>query len=303
MELFGGGYLPFPAVVVSADSMQAYRGMDIGTANPHKDLLELLPHRLIDILEPSQQYTAGDFVRLAEAACKDIASSGGLPVIAGGTGFYVRSFICGMPTAPAADSALRSAVAGDLACRGTDALREELRAVDPDSASRIHPADSYRLTRAIEIVRATGRPLGDFASPKSARVDLDLLIVGIERSREELRARIDARVDGMFDDGLAREVHGMRSSGLRSDAPGMKAIGYREFFDLSPELFDLSPEAFERRTELQSVREKIKQDTRRYAKRQMTFIRALPGIRWLRPEAAPLGELVSAFLAGRQGDF
>jgi tRNA dimethylallyltransferase len=278
--------------------MQAYRGMDIGTAKPDAGLLELLPHRLIDILEPSMQYTAGDFVRLAEAACGDIATSGALPIMAGGTGFYVRSFICGMPTAPVSDPELRAAVLGDLEARGSEALREELRAVDPESASRIHPADIYRLTRAIEIVRATGRPLGDFASSKTARSEFEFLVVGIERPREELCARIETRVDAMFEAGLAREVHGLRSSGLRADAPGMKAIGYREFFDLPPELFDLSPGAFERRPELETVRERIKSDTKRYAKRQMTFFRALPGIRWMRPDAAALGELVSSFLSG-----
>ncbi|HUW39584.1 MAG TPA: tRNA (adenosine(37)-N6)-dimethylallyltransferase MiaA [Rectinemataceae bacterium] len=303
LELFGSGVAGYAstcprAVVVSADSMQVYRGMDIGTAKPGPELLARLPHRLIDILEPSQQYTAGDFVRLAESACADIAASGALPVLSGGTGFYLRSFLCGMPTAPAADAALRSEVARDLRECGAGALREELRSVDPESEGRIHPADLYRLTRAVEIVRATGRPLGAFASPESARDDFDFLVVGLERPREELYARIDARVDAMFEGGLAGEFLELRRSGFRESAPGMRAIGYREFYGLPAELFDLASELFERRPEVLALREAVKLDTRRYAKRQMTFFRALPGIRWAPPGAAALGELVSAFLAG-----
>lgn len=288
-----------PAIVVSADSMQAYRGMDIGTAKPDGPLLALLPHRLIDFLGPAEQYSVGEFVRLAEAACRDIAASGGLPVLAGGTGFYVRAFVCGMPSSPAADPATRASVASDLAARGAEALREELRGVDPRSAERISLADIYRLTRALEIVRSTGRPLGDFAPPEAPRGDFDILLLGVERPRDELYARIEVRVDSMFEAGLAREFLGLYRSGFRERAPGMRAIGYREFFDLPAALFGLPAEAFERLPELDTVRQRIKQDSRRYAKRQMTYFRSLPGIRWMPPRADELASAISAFLAAR----
>ncbi|MEI6876895.1 MAG: tRNA (adenosine(37)-N6)-dimethylallyltransferase MiaA, partial [Spirochaetota bacterium] len=140
--------------VVSADSMQAYRGMDIGTAKPDKALRSILPHHLIDILEPSEQFTVGDFVRLAETSILEIRSRGKLPIVAGGTGYYVRNLVLGLPTVPAADPFIREEVARDLEEKGVTALRVELSAGDPESAARIHPNDHYRLTRALEILTA-----------------------------------------------------------------------------------------------------------------------------------------------------
>jgi tRNA dimethylallyltransferase len=284
------------AEVVSADSMQAYRGMDIGTAKPDAGLRSRLPHRLIDILDPREQYTAGDFVRLADEACAAIAAAGKLPIVSGGTGFYARNFICGLPAAPAADPALRARVASDLASRGEAELRAELERADPASASRIHRNDLYRLTRAVEIVRATGRPLADFAAGTSPREGRRFLVVGVERGRAELAARIDARVDEMIGAGLSDEVASLASSGLGPGDPGMKAIGYREFFD--PESGGGPGGAA---AELGAVAAAIKADTRSYAKRQMTFSRALPGIRWIAPDADALAFLLEDIV--RSGGF
>ncbi len=295
-ELFGSaasrGARGLPeAEVVSADSMQAYRGMDIGTAKPDAGLRSRLPHRLIDILDPREQYSAGDFVRLADEACRAIAASGKLPIVSGGTGFYVRNFICGPPSAPAADPDIRASVAADLAARGEAALRAELAAGDPESEARIHPNDLYRLTRALEILRATGKPMAAFAAPKAARSAYRFLVLGVKRDRDELGRRIDARVDAMLEQGLAEEVAALAASGLGPGDPGMKAIGYREFFDTAagggPGVVAFDPAAVAR----DRVAAAIKLDTRRYAKRQMTFFRALPGIKWIGPDAK---ELVSA---------
>ncbi|MBL8967170.1 MAG: tRNA (adenosine(37)-N6)-dimethylallyltransferase MiaA [Spirochaetaceae bacterium] len=275
LELFGGGGpqgLP-AAEVVSADSMQAYRGMDIGTAKPDAALRALLPHRLVDILDPSETYSAGDFVRLADEACAEIAAAGRLPVVAGGTGFYIRNFILGLPSAPTADPAVRAAVAADLAARGIEALREELRLGDPRAYGRIHRNDEYRVCRALEVLRASGRALSDFAPPSEARSRYRFLVVALARAREELYARIDARVDAMLAAGLPAEFRGLRAAGFGPEAPGMKAIGYAEFFEAEAAGLDpLSPEG------LAATAELVKRNTRRYAKRQETFFRGLPGL-------------------------
>jgi tRNA dimethylallyltransferase len=267
--------------------MQAYRGMDIGTAKPDRELRSRLPHRLIDILDPREQYTAGDFVRLADAACAEIAAAGRLPVVSGGTGFYARNFICGLPSAPAADPSVRARVAADLEAQGEAALRAELSAADPESAARIHRNDLYRLTRAVEVVRATGRPMADFAAPSAARAGYGFLVVGVARDRAELAARIDGRVDAMMAAGLEAEVAALASTGCGPGDPGMQAIGYREFFD--PESGGGPGGAA---ADLGAVAAAIKRDTRRYAKRQMTFFKALPGIRWIGPSADELARLL-----------
>jgi tRNA dimethylallyltransferase len=279
-----------PLVVISADSMQAYRGLDIGTAKPGPDVTERLPHELIDICEPSEQYTAGDFARLADEACARAWGLGSLPVVSGGTGFYVRGFICGLPGGPAAEPAQRERVARDLAERGSAALRAELAALDPASAGRIHECDDYRLTRALEIVRSTGRPMADFAPPSAPRKGIDFLVLGLERPREELYARIDERVEAMFAAGLAEEVARLRAAGCGPDTPAMKAIGYREFF--AREFFGPAAQG-----SLDAVKAAVKLDTRRYAKRQMTYFRALPGIRWIGPDSGLLAGLIREFLA------
>jgi tRNA dimethylallyltransferase len=278
------------AEVVSADSMQAYRGMDIGTAKPDESLRLRLPHRLLDIRDIDEQYTVGDFVRLADEACVQISAAGKLPIVSGGTGFYVRNFICGLPSGPAADPALRAEVNRDLIEKGADALRAELAAVDPDSAARIHGNDLYRLTRALEITRHTGRPMADFAAPSAPRELFRFETIGVMRPREEIAARIEARVDAMMAAGLSDELAGLRREGHVKAEPGMQAIGYREFFDASS-----GAETAGGAGDMKAIAEAIKRDTRRYAKRQMTFFRRLPGIEWIGPDP----EALAARLRGR----
>lgn len=269
------------AEVVSADSMQAYRGMDVGTAKPDAALLRRLPHALIDIIDIDRQYTVGDFVRLADEACAEISGRGKLPIVCGGSGFYIRNFICGLPGAPASDPKVREAVAKDLAQKGAADLRAELAAADPASAARIHDNDLYRLTRALEIVRITGRPMADFAASTEPRPGLRSLVLGIAPPPSELAARIDARVDAMMAAGLVNEVAGLRAAGHGPEEPGMKAIGYREFFETKS---------------LEEISEAIKLDTRRYAKRQMTFFRGLPGIEWIDPDPEAFASLLRGCL-------
>jgi tRNA dimethylallyltransferase len=272
--------------------MQAYKGMDIGTAKPDSALRARLPHALIDIRDIDEQYTVGDFARLADEACEEIFSRGKLPVVSGGSGFYVRNFICGMPTAPTADSGIRAEVASDLAQRGAAALREELALLDPASAARIHEHDLYRLTRALEIVRLTGRPMAEFAASAEPRAGRSFLTIGIAPPPEELVARIGLRVDAMLAAGLAEEVATLRAAGHGAGAPGMRAIGYREFFE--PEgLAGGLASGLASGLALEAIADKIKLDTKRYAKRQMTFLRKLPGIEWIASDPKELASRVS----------
>lgn len=255
-----------PVVIVSADSAQVYRGMDVGTAKPDRTLQDRLPHRLIDIREPSQAFSVADFVTMADAVCAEAAMAGSLPVLSGGTAYYIKAFVMGMFAAPPADPGIRAAIRDELLDRGTAAMHAELSGIDPVSAARIAPTDSYRIARALEVYRGSGQPLSSFALPVQPRGRWQVLAVGLDRPRAELHARIEARVAAMLAGGLAAEVQGLIRSGLGADDPGMKAIGYAEF--LSPGLG------------LDEVAACIARHTRQYAKRQLTFMRALPGVRW-----------------------
>lgn len=252
-----------PVVVVSADSVQAYRGLDIGSAKPSAEERARLPYELIDILEPSEPYSVGDFLRGADEACERSATAGRLPILSGGTGYYVKAFLYGAPAAPKADPGIRLAVEAELRERGPEALRAELLAVDPASAARIAPADLYRLARALEVYRSSGRPLSSYALPTERRARWDCLVLGLDRPRDELYARVEARVDAMMAAGLEAEARALAARGYGLEAPGMRAIGYAEFLDGSTD-----PVA------------DIKKHTRQYAKRQLTFMRAIPGVRW-----------------------
>jgi len=232
-RLFSGGNSLFPAEIISVDSMQVYRGMDIGTAKPSPELREKLPHHLIDIRDPREQFNAGEFVRLADEASRDIVRRGKFPVVSGGTGFYLSNFVRGLPPAPPSDAAIRLALKAELREKGAAPLRAELAARDPVSAARIHENDEYRLLRALEVFRLSGRPLSAFLRPGSGaafRKEYRFLLIGLERPREELYRLINERCAGMFRAGLPAEVRRLFDAGYRPEDPGMKAIGYREFF-------------------------------------------------------------------------
>jgi tRNA dimethylallyltransferase len=264
-----------PVEIISADAMQVYRRMDIGTAKPPRSLRTAIPHHLIDICNPDDQYDVGRFVRDAETAARDIVSRGRLPVVSGGTAYYAKHLLVGLPAAPESDSAVRHAVADELERRGLDDLRAELERVDPESAERIGPTDAYRITRALEVYRQTGRPLSSFPAPRTIRRDLSVRVFGLRRPRGELTRRIETRVDEMFAAGLYREVEQLLASGYRSTDPGLRAIGYRQFF---------RPDGTLRSADDTTIRDDVARDTVRYAKRQMTFFRSLPGIEWIDPD-------------------
>ncbi|MBN1243656.1 MAG: tRNA (adenosine(37)-N6)-dimethylallyltransferase MiaA [Spirochaetales bacterium] len=260
-----------PAFVVSADSMQVYRGMDLGTAKPSAGLRARLPHALVDVRDPSESFSVGDFARLADEACEAALDSGRLPVVSGGTGFYIRNFVLGLSAAPEADPAIRESVSRQLAEEGPTALRAELEAGDPVSAARIAAADHYRLARAVEVLRSTGRPLSSFERPAAPRTRWDFVLVELVVPRAELYARIDARAEAMFAAGLPAEVDTLVRAGYGPAAPGLRAIGYREFLE-NPRAPDEDEAEW-----LDRVLELVKRNSRRYAKRQLTFFSGLPG--------------------------
>jgi tRNA dimethylallyltransferase len=285
-RLFGpDGAFPQAAEIISADSMQVYRGMDIGTAKPSAEERGQLPHHLIDIRDPNEQFSVGDFVRLAGEAVADIARRGKLPVVSGGTGFYLKNLIQGLPEAPPSDAQIRAALKLELREKGPAALVAELARYDPVSAQKIHCNDEYRLLRAMEVLRLTGRPLSSFsslgASAAGARDGDDFssrlrfLVIGLSRPREELYLRINERCAAMFAQGLPDEVKKLYEAGYAPHDPGLRAIGYREFFvQDEPGIYRLSQDY----SGLQAL---IAQNSRRYAKRQITFFASLPDAKWL----------------------
>ena len=260
--------------IVSADSMQVYKRMDIGTAKPDPDYLRQLPHHLIDILEYTTQFNTGDFVKLADKAVEDISCRGLLPVISGGTAFYFRNFLFGLPPIPSVPPGLRKELNRRKELEGLEALREELCRVDPSSAKRIEPGDSSRIIRALEVFLGTGKPLSSFPLSDKPRDSHRCLMIGLKRDRQELYDRINSRVDIMFSRGLVEEVRSLLAEGASFDDPGMKGIGYSEFARMMENGCCC----------LDEVKEQIKQDSRRYAKRQMTFFKSLPGVEWYHPD-------------------
>ena len=261
--------------IISADSMQVYRGLDIGTAKPSPEERAKVPHHLIDIRNPDEQFNTGDFVRLAEEACLAAAGRGAQPVVSGGTGFYLKNLILGLSGAPPSDREIRSALKNELAERGAASLMDELTKADPVSAGRIHLNDEYRLLRALEVWRLTGRPLSSF-SEKVTDTTLRFRLIGLRWPREELYRRINERTAAMFRAGLPDEVSRLFEAGYTPADPGLRAIGYREFF-----VQDDCNGSWRLSEDLAAVEALVAQNSRRYAKRQITFFSSLPGVEWI----------------------
>ncbi|MDR0598294.1 MAG: tRNA (adenosine(37)-N6)-dimethylallyltransferase MiaA [Treponema sp.] len=303
----GGGPAGYRGIeLVSADSMQVYRGMDIGTAKPSPEERRRLPHHLIDIRDPNEQFNAGEFVRLADECCARIAGRSSLPVVSGGTGFYLKNFILGLSEAPPSDPEIRAALREELPRRGIESLMEELRRVDPVSAARIHPHDEYRLLRALEVFRLGGRPLSSYCSGLAAPEPQDrdsryrFLIIGLQRERGELYRRVNERCAAMFRAGLPAEVNALVKRGYGPGDPGMRAIGYREFFIGTTEdgTTEEPRRGFRLATDLAGVEALVAQNSRRYAKRQITYFASIPHVQWIDVEKAgeKSAELVRAMV-------
>ena len=258
--------------IVSADSMQVYREMDLGTAKPNIEQLATAPHHLIDVIAPDGEFSVALFKEWAEAAIDEIFARGHQPILVGGSGLYVRAVVghWGMTVAPR-DAALRERLGQEAQAEGLASLHARLAQVDPEAAGKISPNDEKRIIRALEVYELTGQPMSAFHRQDQGREPkYRSVIVGLELPRLLLYARIDARVDQMLAAGLLEEVQRLQAQGYGPALVSMKAIGYSHLLRYLAGEWDL-PTAVET----------FKRDTRRFAKRQMTWFRSEPGIIWL----------------------
>ncbi|MGP1454820.1 MAG: tRNA (adenosine(37)-N6)-dimethylallyltransferase MiaA [Treponema sp.] len=254
--------------VISADSVQVYADLVIGAARPSRALMQRLPHHLVGVCDVQQEFSVADFVLRADLLCKDIYARGKLPVIVGGTAFYIKHFMYGLPVTPAADAKTRLLLQKKMQERGSAAMLAELRQFDPVSAEKIHVHDEYRILRAHEVYYASGKPLSSFSLAHEYRAGYRFCPILVNRPRAELYARIEQRALAMFKEGLAEEFRCLYEQGCRAYTPAMKAIGYREFFTVCP--------AHPIEAPVDEVLELIMRNTKRYAKRQQTFFQSLP---------------------------
>ena len=259
--------------VVSADSMQIYRRMDIGTAKPTWEEMRGVPHHMIDVADPEEDFSVARYVEMAAACVDDILARGKLPIVAGGTGLYIDSLLSGRTFARfSPDSPLRRELEEELARRGGTALLAELAQVDPDTAARLHPNDGKRIVRALEVYRSTGTTLTQHnAMTRTLPPRYDALTLTLAfRHREDMWERIDRRVDRMMADGLVEEVGALLDSGVPDKCTAMQAIGYKEMAAALRGDGDTARAAAE-----------IKLHSRQYAKRQLTWFRRNPESRWI----------------------
>ena len=261
----------FDGEVVSADSMQIYRGMDVGTAKPTKEEMDGVPHHMLDICDISESYSVARYVQEADACVVDIISRGKLPIIVGGTGLYVDALINGREfSAQNEDPDLRQRLEDQAERDGIDSVRNILKNHDPDSYERLHPNDKKRIIRAAEVWLSTGKTITQHdRETGSLPPKYDAIKIGLNfENRSELYARIDKRVDIMLDNGLIDEVRSLLAN--NNNGTALQAIGYKEF-----------SEYIAGKMSLEEACEAVKQGSRRYAKRQLTWLRRDSSIHWI----------------------
>lgn len=260
----------FPVDIVSVDSAQVFKDMDVGTAKPDRATLERFPHHLIDLVTPEERYSAARFREDALRAMAGIAARGRVPLLVGGTMLYFKTLREGLADLPQADAGLRAAIDGEAQARGWPALHEELARLDPATAARLAPNDAQRIQRALEVVRLTGEPLGAFFARQSAAPPpyrlLGLALVPSDRA--VLHRRIADRFDEMLANGLVDEVEMLRGRyALHAGLPSMRCVGYRQVWDM---LEGALPAA--------ELRDRGIFATRQFAKRQLTWLKSTAGI-------------------------
>ena len=261
----------FPCEIVSADSRQVYREMDIGTAKPSPAERELVPHHLIDVVLPDQAFNASDYAELAHAAVKTLCRQQKLPLVVGGTGLYLQVLTAGLLDIPGADETLREELQRFELQHGFGSLHRRLQEVDPLMAERLQPRDQVRIIRALEVHALTGKTLSSLQLQHSfAEKPYRPLWLGLNVERDVLYRVIEERVERMFADGLVEEVRALLARGYQRDLKAFKTIGYREVIQFLNGVLTL-----------EDAVNTVKINTRRYAKRQMTWFRKNPEILWV----------------------
>lgn len=269
--------------IVSADAVAVYRGLDIGAAKPTKAEQARVRFHLLDVVDPAEDFTVADFARLAEDAIGEIRARGNVPILVGGTGLYVRAVTATLALpAVAPQPELRARLTEEAERDGTPALHARLAAQDPLSAARILPNDRKRIIRALEVQAVTGQPLSAFHTPEGVRgvPRPNTALFGLTRDRETLYARIEARVDAMLTEGFLDEVRERLAAGHGPDLKSMQSLGYRH----------LAAHLTQGHSWETTIAE-LKRDTRRYAKRQLSWFKADPSVRWVEAEGREAGDI------------
>ena len=267
-ELFSKGF-----EIINADSVQVYRFLDIASAKPEKELVEKIPHHLVDIRFPWEQYNSGDFCKDAERLIKEINERGNIPLITGGTAYYFKQLLYGPSSTPESNPKTREEIQRTIDDIGLDKAYEMLISLDMAAAKKKKKNDRYRISRALEVIKDTGRPLSSFPVSDTLREDIDFVIIGLKREKKELEDRIRKRVDIMFDSGAVREMKALLSMGADLSWPGMQGIGYREWFN--------ALESGE--VNISIIKDMIIRSSIKYAKRQMTFFSSFSDTLWFSP--------------------
>jgi tRNA dimethylallyltransferase len=263
--------------IINCDSMQVYKGFDIGTDKPPAEDRKKIPHHLLDIIENFAQFTAADFAALASNAITAILRRNRVPLVVGGTGLYFRALVDGLFPGPGRDETVRDRLEEEAREQGLDSLWKRLEAADPAYARKIGPRDRVRIIRALEVFSVTGRPMSEHFSRTQSRLqDFNAIKIGLKLEREELFRRIETRVDRMFERGLVHEVEQLLASGVPVSSPPFRALGYKYV-----------RRYLENRIGLEEAIALTKIDTRHYAKRQMTWFRKMDGVQWFSPGDAP----------------
>lgn len=267
--------------IISVDSRKIYRGLNIGSAKPSPEIIARYDYAMIDIIAPHEQYSAYQYAKTAVKVLEQTITSGKLPILSGGTGFYLRALKDGLFEGPDADAQTRADITALAEQDGWGAVFDKLREVDPETASRIDPHNVPRLVRALEIYYLTGEPISTLQKTgEYHRPVWRFKLFGIDRPRRQLYERIGIRTDRMVERGLFEEVEALLASGARPDAPGMRTVGYAEVLDY-----------LEGKSNSAEAIEKIKSNTRRYAKRQLTWFRGQEEMLWLAPDKKMIGRI------------
>jgi tRNA dimethylallyltransferase len=268
--------------ILSADSRQIYRHMDIGTAKPTAAERNRIPHHMIDLIPPDGRYSAGRFAREALETIRSIRARGRRPVVVGGSGLYLEALVDGIAAMPEVPEPIRIRIRGEMERLGPEAMHGRLREIDPRAADRIMPSDRQRIARALEIFDGTGEPISVWqARPKEGKYPGKVLLLGLRLNRDALYRRINERTESMVAEGLVEEVDGLRQMGYRPESSALGTFGYRQIFA-----------HLEGEVTLAQAVEQTQRETRRYAKRQITWFRSEPRVKWMDAGDPDLAEVL-----------